>query len=131
MDHQCINFIHCIYTTSVSTPKAVINAHLVSTTPISLVLTCTVTIDSASDLPTKVKVTWSCGSSGVLYNSRRITVSDTEGSGPTFTSILSISPRSAADSSCTFTCRAIATPPLNFQSFSTKSAEGDAAFFFQ
>ena len=125
MDRECT--LLAIHFTSVSTPNVVVTApssQLVAGSKTPINLTCTVSIDGTSDLPTTIIVTWSCGSGGrLLYNNRRITISDTEDTEPRFRSILSLSPLSTSDSDCIFTCRAIARPPPNFQSFSTKSAE--------
>ena len=72
-----------------------------------------------------MRVTWSCGSRGMLHNTHRMTVSDDFGNGPTFTSILSIYPLTMADSACTFTCRAKARPSLRGPNFGIISAEGE------
>ena len=116
------------FTHSVSTPDVVINVprgplFAGSTTP--LILTCNISINSATDTDiaiTDMDITWFSGARRLFNDSQRVNISRVVGSGLMYTSTLTISPLSTADSS--FTCRAKARPPRQL-SFVIESAKGE------
>ena len=73
-------------------------------------ISCTISLDPAIDSPASVFVQWMSGSTETeLSNATsRVTISTLSGSQPTFTSVLTLEPLTAADTS--FTCLARAQP---------------------
>ena len=79
---------------------------------LSLTLTCTIYLNVATDSDIRLAdtdVMWLRGDDPLQAGSRD-TISALEGSRPTFTSQLILTPLSTEDT--TFTCRAVARPPL-------------------
>ena len=72
-----------------------------------LVITCTVTVDSAVDTDYDINITWTSDPAGVM-NGTYITISDITDSRPEYTSTVTISPVNTTDSA-TYTCRANVT----------------------
>jgi hypothetical protein len=91
-----------------------------------LTLTCTISINSATDIlitAATVDVSW-FDSVGPLSNgSSRVTISPLSGLGLSYTSALTISDLGSSDSM--FICRARARPQPRLQSFVTFSEEGE------
>ena len=92
-----------------------------------LVLTCSIYIDSATDITitaASVDVTWS-NSFGTLTNSsNRVTILPLSGSGLSYTSILTLTPANVEDS--TFVCEARVRPPSGQQTFVTPSEKEES-----
>ena len=72
-----------------------------------LVITCTVTVDSAVDTDYDINMTWSCDPAHVM-NGTYFTISDITGSRPEYTSTVTISPVNTTHSA-TYTCTASVT----------------------
>ena len=90
---------------------------------LSLTLTCTIYLNPATDSDIRLgdsDITWLRGDVPLLTGGRD-TISALEGSRPTFTSRLTLTPLSTEDT--TFTCQAVARPPLGL-SFITVSGIG-------
>ena len=92
-----------------------------------LTLTCTISINSATDTDIEISdmdITWLRGSTRLSNDDSRVTISSVTGSRPSFTSTLTLDPLSTADNT-TFTCRARARPPTGVASFFIASEVGE------
>ena len=92
-----------------------------------LTLTCTISINSATDTEVSISdtdVTWLRGSTPLSNGDDRVTISSVTGSRPSFTSTLMLSPLSTVDNT-TFTCQATARRPVNQQGFISDSEMGE------
>ena len=91
-----------------------------------LILTCTISINNATDTEVSISdtdVTWLRESTPLSNSDSRVTISSVTGSRPSFTSTLMLSPLSTVDNT-TFTCRATARRPLDQQGFISDSEVG-------
>ena len=92
-----------------------------------LTLTCTISINSATDTDIAISdmdITWLRGSTRLTNNDARVTTSSVTGSRPSFSTSLTLDPLSTADNT-TFTYRARARPPPNVPSFVIASETGE------
>ena len=114
---------------TVSTPDVVIT---VPSDPLfagriaPLTLTCTISINSATDTDVAISdadITWLRGSTRLSNSDARVIISVVSGSRP-FTSTLTLDPPSTTDNT-TFTCRARVRPPPNVPSFVVASEMGE------
>jgi hypothetical protein len=99
---------------TVSTPDVTITVPPgpLYTGALSLTITCTISLNPATDRDVRLEnmdITWLRGDA-ILLTTGRDTISALEGSRPTFISHLTLTPLSTEDT--TFTCRAVARPPL-------------------
>jgi hypothetical protein len=92
-----------------------------------LTLTCTISINSATDTDITISdmdITWLRGSTNLSNGDARVTISSVTGFRPPFTSTLTLDPLSTADNT-DFTCRARARPPPNVASLVIASEMGE------
>ena len=86
-----------------------------------LVITCTVTLDSAVDTGFDVIMTWNSDPLEAM-NGPYVTISNTSGSGHEYSSTVTISPVNTTDSA-TYTCTASVTPTTTESDFIIPSME--------
>ena len=114
----------------VSTPDVVItvpHGPLFAGSIDPLTLTCTISINSATDTDVSIMdtdVTWLRESTELPGSDSRVTISSVSGSRPSFTSTLTLDPLSTDDNT-TFTCQARARRPFNQQGFILDSELGE------
>ena len=86
-----------------------------------LIITCTVTVDSAVDTAFHVNLTWSIDPPETMDGSY-VTITETSGSGHVFTSTVTISPVDITDSA-SYTCTASITPNITDNDYVISSTE--------
>ena len=106
----CIPHVYVVYTSSVPPPAVSVSLNTDDTVfqGTELVITCTVTVDSAVDTGFDVIMTWNSAPLEAM-NGPYVTISNTSGSGHEYSSTVTISPVDTTDSA-TYTCIARVTP---------------------
>ena len=113
----------CIIFLSVPAPAVFVSLNTDDTVyqGTELVITCTVTVDSAVNTGFDVIITWNSTPLGAM-NGPYVTITDTSGSGDEYSSTVTISPVDTTDSA-TYICTASVTPTTTENDFIIPSVE--------
>ena len=119
----CIPHVYVVHTSSVPAPNVSVSLNTNDTVfqGTELVITCTVTVDSAVDTGFDVIMTWNSAPLEAM-NGSYVTITDTSGSGHEYSSTVTISPVDTTDSA-TYTCTASVTPTTTESDFIIPSME--------